>query len=78
MLAHVIEDLQQQQIELYLSHLIGPVRDALLSSQLREYLISHHIFATNGDAVAYIDEGIHGDVDIALQTNRRGARRRQR
>lgn len=70
MLDHVIESLQQQGIELYLSHLIGPVRDALLSSPLAERLAQQHIFATTADAVAYFDKGEQRCADIALQTNK--------
>ncbi|WP_339671188.1 sulfate permease [Dasania marina] len=69
MLAHVIVNLQQQNIELYLSHLIGPVRDALLNSPLAEHLTKEQIFATTADAVAYFDGGEHSGADIALQTN---------
>lgn len=70
MLAHVIENLQQQHIELYLTNLIGPVRDALLSSNLGDHLANNRIFATTRDAVAYIDGGDHSGAHIAIQTNR--------
>jgi len=69
MLSQVMENLESQNIRLYLTNLIGPVRDALKLSQLSVDLETQHVFSTIHDAVLYYDEGVHRRADIALQTN---------
>jgi len=71
MLAQVIENLQGQDIQFFLSNLIGPVRDALKVSHLSGYLDKEHIFSTIHDAVTYFDEGVCRRAEIAVQTNAR-------
>ena len=73
MLAQVIENLQAQDIQFYLTNLIGPVRDDLKFSHLGGYLDKTHIFSTIHDAVTYFDEGVHRRVEIAVQTNARAS-----
>ena len=68
MLSHVIDNLKEQNVELYLTNLIGPVRDALTNSNLGEYR-GGHIFSNIDDAVTYFDEGVYKREEIALQTN---------
>ncbi len=69
MLTHVIENLRKQNVRFYLSSLIGPVRDTLMNSSLRDYVQQGHVFSTIHDAVTYVDEGVHSRVDIAAQSN---------
>lgn len=68
MLPHLIANLREQHIDLYLTKLIGPVRDALTTSSLSECQ-QGHIFSTVDDAVIYVDEGVHRRTEIARQTN---------
>jgi len=68
MLSHLIDNLREQNIDLYLTNLIGPVRDALTASNLDKYR-EGHIFSTIDDAVTYFDEGVHRRTEIAMQTN---------
>lgn len=69
MLEKVIEQLGQQNIKLYISNTIGPVRDALYQSSLHSYMSKDTMFSTIQDAVDYIDHGVNRDERIALQTN---------
>jgi SulP family sulfate permease len=78
MLESVIENLREQGIQFYLVSLIGPVRDTLTHSDLREYLLEEHMFPQIADAVLYIDEGISSRASIARQTNRAKAKRKWR
>ena len=79
MLESVIENLREQNIQLYLVSLIGPVRDTLTRSSLREYVLNERMFPQITDAVLYIDEGISSRGSIARQSNvakTKGRRRR--
>jgi SulP family sulfate permease len=69
MLKHVIENLREQQVRFYLAGLIGPVRDTLMKSNLRDYVEQEHIFSTVHDAVTWLDEGVHRHAEIAAQSN---------
>lgn len=69
MLAHVIENLREQQLRFYLAGLIGPVRDTLMKSDLRDYIQQGHVFSTVHDAVTWIDSGIDSHAEIAAQSN---------
>ncbi len=69
MLTHVIENLREQNVRLYLSSLIGPVRDTLMNSSLRDHVQQGHVFSTIHDAVTYFDEGVHSRHEIASQSN---------
>ena len=69
MLSHVIENLREQNVRLYLSSLIGPVRDTLMNSSLRDDVQQGHVFSTIHDAVTYVDEGVHNRHEIASQSN---------
>lgn len=76
MLESVIENLRQQNIQLFLVSLIGPVRDTLKNSSLRDYLLDEHMFPQVTDAVKYIDEGVNSRAMIARQSNAAKTRRR--
>jgi SulP family sulfate permease len=70
MLQKIIDNLQQQGIRLYISNAIGPVRDTLHNSPLKDYMCEESMFSTIQGAIDYIDYGI-SDVDrIALQTSK--------
>ncbi|MFA7554766.1 MAG: sulfate permease [Spongiibacteraceae bacterium] len=69
MLVHVIENLREQNVGFYLAGLIGPVRDTLMKSDLRDYIQQGYVFSTVHDAVAWLDEGVHRGAEIAVQSN---------
>lgn len=69
MLESVIENLRAQNVQFYLTSLIGPVRDTLTHSALREYVLNEHMFPTIPDAVTYVDKGINSRAGIAKQSN---------
>lgn len=68
MLSNLTHNLHEQNIEVYFTNLIGPVRDALTAFKLGHYK-EGHIFSTVTDAVKYIDEGVYWRTEIAMQTN---------
>lgn len=69
MLGYVIESLQEQDVQFYLTDLIGPVRDVLMVSHLGDYLQKGRIFTTIHDAVTFFDKGVYSRPEIAMQTN---------
>ncbi|MGK0441656.1 MAG: SulP family sulfate permease [Pseudohongiellaceae bacterium] len=68
MLQKIIDNLQQQDIKLYITNVIGPVRDDLHNSPLSEYMCEESMFSTIQNAIDYIDHGISDADRIALQT----------
>lgn len=72
MLEKLIANLKQQEIQLYISNAIGPVRDALANSCLCDYIAQNSMFPTIHDAIEHIDHGVCADAGIALQTNNPG------
>lgn len=70
MLQKIIDNLQQQDVKLYITNAIGPVRDALHSSPLSDYMCEESMFSTIQNAIDYIDHGISDADRIALQTDR--------
>jgi len=69
MLQKVIDNLEQQNIELYITNAIGPVRDVLMKSTLKEHLSTQTMFPTIQDAIGFIDEGVCADRGVSLQAN---------
>ena len=69
MLQQVIENLRNQGIKFYISNAIGPVRDAIKTSPLCDYMCDESMFSTIQDAITYIDAGISLHAEDALQTN---------
>ena len=69
MLQQVVENLLTQGIEFYITNAIGPVRDTIKTSELRDYMTKKTMFSTIGDAIIYIDKGINLHPEQALQTN---------
>jgi SulP family sulfate permease len=69
MLQQVIENFKKQDIEFYITNAIGPVRDAMETSSLHDYMGEHSMFSTINDAITYIDDGINVHAKAALQTN---------
>lgn len=69
MLQQVIENLQKQGIQFYITNAIGPVRDSIKASSLRDYMTEKTMFSTINDAITYIDKGINLHATQALQTN---------
>ncbi|MFT4825491.1 MAG: SulP family sulfate permease [Cryomorphaceae bacterium] len=70
MLRKIIDNLEQQGIKLYITNAIGPVRDDLLNSPLRDYMCEESMFPTIQNAIDYIDHGINDSDLIALQTDK--------
>ncbi len=70
MLQQVIENLRMQGIEFYITNPIGPVRDAIKTSPLHQYMGERSMFATIRDALTFIDEGVSVYAQDALQTNK--------
>ena len=70
MLQQVIERFAKQDIQFYMTNAIGPVRDALTNSSLRDYMCERTMFSTVNDAIMYIDSGVNRHAQAALQTNR--------
>jgi SulP family sulfate permease len=70
MLRKIIDNLEQQAIKLYITNAIGPVRDDLLNSPLRDYMCEESMFPTIQNAIDYIDHGINDSDLIALQTDK--------
>ncbi len=69
MLQQVIQNLDDQGIRFFMSNLIGPVRDAIKTSRLKEFMCEQSIFSTIHDAITYIDDGVNLHAEEALQTN---------
>jgi SulP family sulfate permease len=69
MLQQVIENLQKQDIQFYITNAIGPVRDTIKTSTLGDYMTKQTMFSTINDAITYIDKGINLHVTQAVQTN---------
>ncbi len=69
MLSQVIEGLKQLGVELYISNAIGPVRDVLSSSSLKQFVCERSMFSTISDALNYIDHGVNVHANEAMQTN---------
>ena len=69
MLQQVIENLQKQGIQFYITNAIGPVRDTIKTSILSDYMTEKTMFSTINDAITYIDKGINLHATQALQTN---------
>ena len=69
MLQQVIENLQKQGIQFYITNAIGPVRDSIKASTLRDYMTEKTMFSTINDAITFIDKGINLHATQALQTN---------
>jgi len=68
-LKQVISNLDQQGITFYITNAIGPVRDSLFTSSLKEIVCERKLFATIEDAVKFIEHGEIPQDHIALQTN---------
>ena len=73
MLQQVIENLQKQDIQFYITNAIGPVRDTIKTSTLRDYMTEKTMFSTINDAIIFIDKGINLHATQALQTNPKSA-----
>ena len=69
MLQQVIENLQKQGIQFYITNAIGPVRDTIKTSILSDYMTEKTMFSTINDAMVFIDRGINLHASQALQTN---------
>lgn len=69
MLQQVIENLQKQGIQFYITNAIGPVRDTIKTSILSEYMTKKTMFSTINDAITYIDRGVNLHASQAMQTN---------
>ena len=69
MLQQVIENLQKQGIQFYITNAIGPVRDSIKTSILNDYMTEKTMFSTINDAITFIDQGINLHATQALQTN---------
>jgi SulP family sulfate permease len=69
MLQQLIENLQKQGIQFYITNAIGPVRDTIKVSPLSDYMTEKTMFSTINDAITYIDKGINLHATQALQTN---------
>jgi SulP family sulfate permease len=69
MLQQVIENLQKQGVEFYITNAIGPVRDTIRASKLSDYMTEKTMFSTINDAITYIDKGVNLHAAQALQTN---------
>lgn len=69
MLQKVIDNLKQQNVDLYITNAIGPVRDELMKSPLKKYFDMETMFPTIQDAICFIDEGVCADRGVSLQTN---------
>ena len=69
MLQQVIENLQKQGIQFYITNAIGPVRDSIKTSILSDYMTEKTMFSTINDAITFIDQGINLHATQALQTN---------
>lgn len=69
MLQQVIENLQKQGIQFYITNAIGPVRDTIKTSILSDYMTEKTMFSTINDAITYIDRGVNLHASQALQTN---------
>lgn len=69
MLQQVIASLKQQDIEFYITNAIGPVRDTLQASELKDFMTEKTMFSTIHDAIIYIDRGVNVHAQQALQTN---------
>ena len=69
MLQQVIENLQKQGIQFYITNAIGPVRDTIKTSILSDYMTEKTMFSTINDAMVFIDRGINLNASQALQTN---------
>ena len=69
MLQQLIENLQKQGIQFYITNAIGPVRDTIKASPLSDYMTEKTMFSTINDAITYIDKGINLHATQALQTN---------
>jgi len=69
MLLKLVGNLEQQGIKLYITNAIGPVRDALANSPMKDYMHQDTMFATIHDAIEHIDLGVCADAGVALQTN---------
>lgn len=68
-LQKLINGLEQQGVQFYISNAIGPVRDTLFNSALKEYFTPQTLFATIHDAVDYVDHGVSDSRGIGMQTN---------
>jgi len=68
-LQKLIETLAAQGIRFYISNAIGPVRDALCNSQLKQYITEQTMFATVHDAMFFIDNGVGDTQGVGIQTN---------
>jgi len=56
MLQQVIENLQKQGIQFYITNAIGPVRDTIKTSILSDYMTEKTMFSTINDAMVFIEE----------------------
>ena len=68
-LQKLVENLSRQSVRFYISNAIGPVRDALCNSPLRQYITSQTMFATIHDAIDFIDHGVGDSQGVGVQTN---------
>ncbi len=71
MLQQVIENFKDQDIQFFISNPIGPVRDVIKTSSLRDYMCERSMFSTIDDAITFIDDGVNVHAQEALQTNDR-------
>lgn len=69
MLQQVIENFKDQDIRFFISNPIGPVRDVIKTSSLRDYMCEQSMFSTIDDAITFIDDGVNVHAQEALQTN---------
>ncbi|NIB40465.1 sulfate permease [Pseudomaricurvus alkylphenolicus] len=69
MLQQVIENLRSQGVQFYITNAIGPVRDVISTSPMRDYMCEKTMFSTINDAIVYIDGGVNVHARSALQTN---------
>ena len=70
MLQQLIDNFKSQDIEFFITNPIGPVRDAIKTFSLHDYMGEHSMFSTISDAISYIDSGVNAYAADALQTNK--------
>jgi SulP family sulfate permease len=68
MLQQVMLQLQESNIQLVFSDVIGPVRDAMIKTHLDEIVSNHCLFSHIDEAIAYLDGKATPDERIAKQS----------
>lgn len=68
MLQQVMLQLQESNIQLVFSDVIGPVRDAMIKTHLDEIVSNHCLFSHIDEAIAYLDGKASPDDRIAKQS----------